>query len=125
MLDCKFTMLCYKLKIEKTVNVDIGQTTYLPLLTFVDIWTTTYLPHLVNVVCERPPMSTSTISTHLPDHHSIWVFIYILSTSPLIEKFLYYENILVKLQKKYFCVFIKAVASLLSLSCLLNMAISP
>ena len=38
-------------KIEK-VNVDIGQTTYLPLLTFVDILTTTYLPHLVNVVCE-------------------------------------------------------------------------
>ena len=32
----------------------MGQTTYLPLLTFVDIWTTTYLPRLVNVVCERP-----------------------------------------------------------------------
>ena len=41
-------------KIEKKVNIDIGQTTYLPLLTFVDIWTTTYLPHLVNVVCEKP-----------------------------------------------------------------------
>ena len=36
------------------MNIDIGQTTYLPLLTFVDIWTTTYLPRLVNVVCERP-----------------------------------------------------------------------
>ena len=41
-------------KIEKKVNVDIGQTSYLPLLTFVDIWTTTYLPRLVHVVCERP-----------------------------------------------------------------------
>ena len=50
-------------------------------------------------------MSTST--THRPDHHSFWVlidahdgdgFIYNLSTSPLIEKFLYYENILVKLK---------------------------
>ena len=54
MLDCKFTMLQYMLKNWKKVNVDIGQTTYLPLLTFVDIWTTTYLPRLVNVVCERP-----------------------------------------------------------------------
>ena len=42
-------------KLKKKVNVDIGQTTYLPLLTFVDIWTTTYLPRLVNIVCERPP----------------------------------------------------------------------
>ena len=41
-------------KIEKKINVDIGQTTYLPMLTFVDIWTTTYLPRLANVVCERP-----------------------------------------------------------------------
>ena len=47
-------MLRYTLKkIEKKVNVYIGQTTYLPLLTFVDIWTTTYLPRLVNVVCEQ------------------------------------------------------------------------
>ena len=48
-------------KIEKKVNVDIGQTTYLPLLTFVDIWTTTYLPLLVNVVCERPLRSAESI----------------------------------------------------------------
>ena len=48
-------MLRYTLKkLKKPQNVDIGQTTYLPLLTFVDIWTTTYLPLLVNVVCERP-----------------------------------------------------------------------
>ena len=44
----------------KKVNIYIGQTTYLPLFTFVDIWTTTYLPPLVNVVCERPLM------------HSVW-----------------------------------------------------
>ena len=45
------------LKKLKKVNVDIDQTTYLPLLTFVDIWTTTYLPRLVNVVCEWPLIS--------------------------------------------------------------------
>ena len=38
----------------------------------------------------------------LIDAHDGDGFIYNLSTSPLIEKFLYYENILVKLQKKVF-----------------------
>ena len=57
-------------------------------------------------------MSTSTTSTHLPDHYSIWVlidahdgdgFIYNISTSPRIEKFLYYENMYPsKIAKKVF-----------------------
>ena len=45
----------------------LGQTTYLPLLTFVDIWTTTYLPLLVNVVCERPLIALVYFFTNLND----------------------------------------------------------